>query len=66
MHLHQLMTWQPIATLKTGKAEEKPRKPKASQDTLGLANGDVYAVDPAVKRPDYETPTEERSVDVRI
>jgi len=66
MHLHQLMAWQPIATPKTGKAEEKPRKSKASRETLGLAEGDVYAVGPAIRRPDYETPTEEPSVDIRI
>jgi len=66
MHIHQLMAWPPIAATGIGKAKEKPPKSKASQEALGLAEGDVYAVGAVVKRPDYETPTKDPSVDIRI
>ncbi len=66
MRLEQIIAWSPIAAIRPGKTDDKPRKSKASPETLGLAEGDVRAVGPAVRRPQDEPPTGDHAVDIRV
>jgi len=66
MRLEQIMAWPATAVVRLGKANEKPRKPKARADVRGLANGDVYAVDPTGQHLQHESPPEHHTVDIRV
>jgi len=66
MRLEQIMAWSPIAVARLGKADERSRKFKAPADKRGLANGDVYAVDPTGQHLQHESPPEHHTVDIRV
>jgi hypothetical protein len=66
MRLEQITAWSPIAAIRPGKTEKDPRRPRAPQDERGQPTGDVYAVDPVTGGPEFGTPAEHHTVDIRI
>jgi len=66
MRLEQIIAWPPISAIRPARTDKDPRKPRAPQDERGLAESDVYSVDPVTGRPEFGSPADPHTVDIRV